>query len=108
MQKPEDILGKLLLAKELRRDTHVCLPEDLTLPQQVENSPPGSLCQPFVSQGLRILFATKENNVADLRLKLSSNFWSYFEDFVSFSIKREEEVNCTEIITDELMLNTDQ
>ena len=100
MRKPEDMLGKCLLAKELGRDTHVCLPEDLTSPDKGKR-PCGSL--PAIGEP-----RPEENNVADRRLKLSSNFWSYFEDFVSFSIKKQEEVDCAEIITDELMCNTDQ
>lgn len=47
-------------------------------------------------------------NMVDLTLKLPSNFRSYFEDFDSLSVKREEEPNCTELISDKLTLATDQ
>lgn len=46
--------------------------------------------------------------MADLTLELPSNFLSYSEDFDSLSIKREEEVNCTELIADKLTLDSDQ
>lgn len=54
----EDILGEILLARELWQDTHVHLPEDVTY-QQAENSPSVSLCHPSLSQGSRFLIAKK-------------------------------------------------